>query len=923
MGFELNISGAVEYMFKSFSIPLPTWPILIQEFRNPLMLTLFCRSHQGVTTPPKHETRLEIIENYIHHFNERLSASFHYSPSVNILQDVLHEIAAYMIVKENRWAIPQIDLLTILEQHQTIGSKSNVFLDALLDEGLLNEYYSLDNKPFYTFAYDTMGGYLIASTMVENNNISGALLDDEVILEALTDLLPAKKDKELFEVLKDEDTGFSLMNMFLKNLSTRTYLTAGGRDFLQSLYDKRQLIDMFEVIARVPFNNDWPLNATVLDSLLKPMRLVDRDAVWTVNISDNTYLKEQISTLVAWARSASQEIILHLDKDILLHISRLLIWTLATTDKALRDRTTRALINLLKNDNGCLLQCIQDYHMVNDDYIVERLFAIAFGCCTSSQEKGFVEKVAQLTYDCVFKEGQPRENILIRDFSKNIIDYAVSLHCNLDLEKEKITPPYSKEKKNISVTTEEIKKYELNYEDTPDKELYLAQTNILESMRTEHSSRGLYGDFGRYTFQAALDIWDDNIELISNYAIKLIFDEIGYNATLFKKFDGKTSSSLRLSNKIERIGKKYQWIAMYRVAAILADNHYGEPYDTNWSIPIELSVRNFDPTICLNLYTQNHTTTLPVYQIPKYDLNKGRDEKWLRNWKKMPNIKEYIEYVFNDIRWINLFAYYTISSDSNYNGITMDGKSKREIWTSIQAFLVDKHDRKRLCNRIHKDGRRYYSLTENNAVESIYYREYYWSSLYHQEIGDTRRTNRNFEVGMINTGSKVQPTYLLYTTSEYSDTDSDVSISYEIKMPSPYLYEGLGMHFSENDGVWLTEDGSVACFDNYCIHGGHGGLFIRKDLLIDYLKRKNKAIVWPILMVRMYKQSSTDLHRMRAGGYVWMDENGQFHHKFRDYEEGWKDKACRKIQSHINRIQVFLHNHSFSKRKTKKSFVEC
>lgn len=57
-GFTLNTAGAVEYMFKSFSIPLPVWPILNQEFKNPLMLTLFCRSHQGNTTPPKHETRL-------------------------------------------------------------------------------------------------------------------------------------------------------------------------------------------------------------------------------------------------------------------------------------------------------------------------------------------------------------------------------------------------------------------------------------------------------------------------------------------------------------------------------------------------------------------------------------------------------------------------------------------------------------------------------------------------------------------------------------------------------------------------------------------------------------------------------------------------------------------------------------------------
>lgn len=828
-----------------------------------------------------------------------------------------------MIEKESRWSIPQIDLLTILRKNQTISSKADIFLDALLDEGILNEYDSLDNKKFYTFTYDTMGSYLIASTMIESNNITGKLLQDEGVIEALTLLLPAKKGKELFEVLKEEDTFISLINMFLESLSMRTSLTAKGKTFLQTLYDKRELITMFEIIARVPFNNDWPLNANVLDALLKPMKLVNRDAVWTINISDHTYIKEHLSELVTWARSASKEIIIHLDKDVLLHICRLLIWTLATTDKALRDQTTRALINLLRNDNGCLLQCIQDYHTINDDYIAERLFAVAFGCCTSSQEKGFVEKVAQLTYDCVFKEGQPRENILVRDFAKNIIDYAVSLHCNLDLEKEKFTPPYSKEKKNISVTTEEIKKYELNYEDTPDKELYLAQTNILESMRTEHSPRGLYGDFGRYTFQAALDIWNDNIELISNYAIKLIFEELGYNATLFKKFDGKTSSSLRLSNKIERIGKKYQWIAMYRVAAILADNHYGDPYDTNWDIPLELSVRKFDPTILINLNVQDYISSLPVYQVPKYELSRECDVKWLRNWKKMPSVKEYVEYETNGIKWLNLYSYYTISSDSTYNRVAMKGKSEREIWTFIQAFLVDKSDRKKLCNRIHKKGLRGRLSTENSAVHSIYYREYYWSNFYHKEIEDANRTNRNFQIDLVDTGILVQPAYLLYTTEKYSDIDSDTTISHSINMPSPYLYDGLQMHFSENDGVWLTEDGKVACFDNYWVHGDHGGLFIRKDLLVDYLKRENKVIVWPTLIERTYKKSNMDFHRMQAGGYIWMDKNGKLHHKFRTYEDPLKGKAKRKFKQFIKKSIRQKKSFSYNQEKLQQVSNEC
>lgn len=912
-GFALNTTSAVEYMFTSFSIPLPAWPIIDQEFRNPLLLTLFCRSHQSDTTPPKHETRLEIIENYIHHFNERLASAFPYSPSINILHDVLHDITIYMIEKEYLWGIPQTDLLTILRQHQTISSKADIFLDALLDEGILNEYDSLDNKKFYTFAYDTMGSYLIASTMVESNNINGKLLHDEGVIEALTLLLPAKKGKELFEVVKREDTIFSRTNMFLESLPMRTRLTATSTAFLQDLYDKRKMTEMFEIIARSPSNKDWPLNANTLDTLLKPMKLVERDAVWTIHISSNTDTKEQISTLVAWARAASQNVIANLDKDVLLLICRLLIWTLTTTDTALRDRTTRALINLLRNDEVCLLQCIKDYHEVNDDYIVERLFAIAFGCCTINQEKGFVEKVAQLTYDCVFKAGIPRENILIRDFAKNIIDYAISLNCNLDFEIGNILPPYSKEKKNIFVPTDEIKQYELDFENTPDKELYWAQMNIMESMLTENSSRGIYGDFGRYIFQATLDNWNDDIELISNYAIKLIFEEIGYNAVLFKKFDGKHSSRLRFSNKIERIGKKYQWIAMHRVAAILADNHYEEPYTNSWLSPIEVNVRNLDPTFYINPNEKDYNTTLPTDRVPEYDLSNDNDKKWLKKWQKMPAIKDYIEYELDGRKWINLHSYYTISSNTNYNKKAMDGKSERELWTYIQAFFLDEHDRKRWCNTIHKEGLRGRCSTENSEVSSIYYREYYWSDSYRKEIEESGRANRDFTIGNINTNINVQPSYLLYTTSEYSDEDSGVTESHEIKMPSSYLYKWIGMRFATNNGIWLTEDGNVACFDNYWVHGNNGGLMIRKDLLMAYLKDNNKTIVWPILIERSYKSSGIYWERLQAGGYTWMDKKGRFHHKFRAYEGTRKDKVKKGlkllVKKPLDKTRSFLHNH--------------
>lgn len=106
----------------------------------------------------------------------------------------------------------------------------------------------------------------------------------------------------------------------------------------------------------------------------------------------------------------------------------------------------------------------------------------------------------------------------------------------------------------------------------------------------------------------------------------MIFEEFGYDAKVFKGFDGRHSSWERYGNKIERIGKKYQWIALYRIAAILDDNHYGEEFDRSWNVSTIYHLRRFDPTIMMNPDIRDYTTSLPAYRVPEYDMSFGSEK---------------------------------------------------------------------------------------------------------------------------------------------------------------------------------------------------------------------------------------------------------------------------------------------------------
>ena len=138
-GFEQNTVGAVEYMFRSYNVPLPSWPLFQREFTNPLLLTLFCRAHSGEKTSSKFEGKQEIIRNYIKHFNERLADMFFYSPQTPVLQLTLGAIGRAMVNEDCRWFLEREKVLGLFDNIQGMPMGKDIFLDALVDEGVLNE----------------------------------------------------------------------------------------------------------------------------------------------------------------------------------------------------------------------------------------------------------------------------------------------------------------------------------------------------------------------------------------------------------------------------------------------------------------------------------------------------------------------------------------------------------------------------------------------------------------------------------------------------------------------------------------------------------------------------------------------------------------------------------------------------------------
>lgn len=104
-GFEGHEREACEYMFSSFGIGQPAWPVYGKEFSNPLFLIKYCRNHERKHRPMFFTDFWKTIQEYCEDTNHELAQKFGYNDSQNLVIKALSSIAELMVLAQGRWNI--------------------------------------------------------------------------------------------------------------------------------------------------------------------------------------------------------------------------------------------------------------------------------------------------------------------------------------------------------------------------------------------------------------------------------------------------------------------------------------------------------------------------------------------------------------------------------------------------------------------------------------------------------------------------------------------------------------------------------------------------------------------------------------------------------------------------------------------------
>lgn len=502
-GFKGNEYKALHLFCKHYGLKQPNFPILSPEFTNPLFLMLICegvKNSPDKSFPQGFQGISKIFKYYVDSLHERLVKKREtYAIRPDLIREAINKFSQQCFDNDD-WVLKLNEAVILFDKE---FPKFEHLLNDLIQESVFirnirNNYKTDENEEIVYFAYERFGDFFTAGKLLdkynskkevkkafgENSEFGNLVQNGDVfyrenrgILEAFAVLLPERFNLELFEVYtwqfkKEKEEGFGntaswISKYVLEGLKWRSIESVDAeklRKWLNTKHadvgDDEYLLTMTELTTI----KEHPLNGDRLHGMLMYHTMPERDNFWQKHTNwyggydddDNAFPLRRLIDW-AWVPGISFEI----DTETARLTGQTLAWILSSTNRRLRDQTTKAMVNLLEQQPKALIAILKAFENIDDKYISERLYAVAYGCVLRTAQNESIKEIAQYIYDTIFKESNPPEHILLRDYARNAVEYAIYKQVGLNIDEELIRPPY-KSQLPIFPTEDDISKYDID-----------------------------------------------------------------------------------------------------------------------------------------------------------------------------------------------------------------------------------------------------------------------------------------------------------------------------------------------------------------------------------------------------------------------------------------------------------------------------
>lgn len=881
-GFEENEFDAQIEFFDYYDVPAPHVPLLTPEFSRPLFLKILCEAitrrdqsdQQGYlrSVASGQRSMTDILEHFAREIGKDIEADFglsrkacwrilkgtstgptHRSGIAGIMADEMQEF----VTKED--AVDAIKDETFLSEPEAWD-----LLDRMISDGLLAEtlHRNQGTTEVVRFPYQRFGDHIIArhllaeylntdsetavrrsfyvnrplgqifELMGNNRRFAEPGLAEAIMVEfpqRVKRVLPKEERELAFYIPEKRRYGQPIKDIFLDGLYWRSADSFTDQtDDLVGFYleelDERVQRETFDVLVGLASRPGHPYDADRLYGYLDDMEMAERDEQWSEYLRRTTDYST-VHRILKWVETAPVD---EFSENTARNAISLLSTFLTTTDRHLRDRVTHKLYLVGLAHPGLLFEETLRTFSYNDPYVRERMLASCYGVAMSlwadPDGDALRSEIPEFAGELVEKMFQEDSNygtkhVLSRQYAGGIIELArrVDGDCISQGEVNLIDPP-------------------LDQIDSPFQESDSIGEDELEDVEP-----AFHMDFSNYTVGRLVPDRGNYVDDHPEYQgvlkqIKKRVQDLGYSYEDFESVDeeiDRRNTRRRDETKVDRYGKKYSWIAYFEM--------YGKRVDEGVLPTHEDEVRPPDCDIDPSFPTEIKEWKPQLPELFETEYSEYSD--WISGG---PNpsyedlvVKDTVDGV--DGPWVLL--------DGTIEQASLDAL---RIFTFLRGVLMaeeDVSDWKQKLRETEYPGNR--NIPDTPEDYYTYAGEIPWSDRYgpylREDDGSAKRNLEQAFGSHRGSGNGVEveiPVHVFAWESHHSQLNQVSGM----RFPAPVLSEHLDLvnHNETSDLFDLNGDRATIYREFQCDNARYDSwvLYIRKDLLENYLEETEQTIAW-------------------------------------------------------------------------------
>ena len=934
-GFGERSYDAMRTYFKHFGLELPSTPLVAPEFDNPLFLKTLCAGLQG-----QGATRLRqdingitaIFELYISSINRRVAEKLALPEWNRAAENALRALVRAFPSVSERW-------MTVDAAEQMVNGflPGRPFEESLyrilVVEGILVQEASRRDRigrgrEIVFIAYERLADHLLTEVLLDADfdpaNAAAAFepggrlfevaeggYETRGMLEALCIQLPERTGGEVIDVVPKLAQGEGFEGAFTQSLVWRDVATISARTcglvkarLGPEARDRSVILHALLSLATRP---EHPLNARFLDARLRQDEMAERDAWWSVHLHNATSGGGPARRLLDWALAVSPTS--QLDEDLIDLCAVTLAWMLAASNLAVRHQATRALVNLLTGRLEAARRLVEELANVDDPYITERVYSVAFGVATRSHDPIEVKALAERVYDKVFATGTPPANILLRDYARGVVERAIYLKARIDVDVTRIRPPYQSKPPTFP-TEEEVEPLLPSPDHNPHKreEEDWTRNHIGHSVFSgwlRRCTRKTWESSGQWlslrldepswweSSVSAREIESDSCQFvfdgsqIERYVLWRVFN-LGWTTERFGAFDRIWDIDQTGWSGKESMGRKYQKIAYREVLALIADNfQYREYHDDaerehHYVGPWQNGLRDIDPTVVGTLPIASSLSYM--WRNPRVWWTAGRYDNWvdfdqLGDWvvqhDDLPKIEDLLMVTKpgEETTWINGSCYYNLHQDAPVGRGPYDVETGEIAW-SITGYLTRAKDAETFVEWAKEQGGVDAGIGDLGRVKNVFVGEHGWAPATHymQSLPSSLfGESLHSKYGPV----CIEPVAIQYPFR--SDRGDERGLMNGLRqLPAQRLVERGALRWRGQAADFLDQAGEVVAFDPSLHSTGPSALLLRQDFVKELMFRHGLGLVWTVVCLKSVKllDPAPGYPLLRISGAYRLSENG-------------------------------------------------